>query len=60
MLMISAVAYIEMRTLITQLLLEFDVAFAPGEDGKDLLQKSKDHFTTGLVPLNLVFTPTTA
>jgi hypothetical protein len=51
------VAYIEMRTLATQLLLSYDVALAPGEDGHKLLYETRDHFTLGLADLNLVFTP---
>ena len=57
MLTADTVAFIEMRTLITQLVTEFDVAFAPGEDGSSLLYKTKDHFTLSLGSLNLVFTP---
>ena len=51
------VAYIEMRTLAAQLLLAYDVALAPGEDGHKLLYETKDHFTLGLAELNLIFTP---
>ena len=47
----------EMRTLTAQLLLAYDVALAPGEDGHKLLYETKDHFTLGLGELNLVFTP---
>ncbi|KAK4618147.1 Cytochrome P450 monooxygenase lcsK [Fulvia fulva] len=47
----------EMRTLTAQLLLRYDVAFAPGEDGSRLEHDSKDHFTMSLAPLELVFTP---
>lgn len=56
----AAVAYIEMRTLTAQLLLDYDVSFAPGEDGKRLLTETKDHFTLGLGKLDLVFTPARA
>lgn len=48
---------IEMRTLTAQLLLNYDVAFAPDEDGTRLLTTTKDHFTLGLGKLDLVFTP---
>ena len=54
---VMAVAYIEMRTLATQLLLAYDVALAPGEDGHKLLYETRDHFTLGPADLNLVFTP---
>jgi len=46
----------ELRLLTAQLVARFDIAFAPGEDGRRLLEESKDHFTMGLMPLNLVFT----
>ena len=46
-----------MRTLTAQLLLNFDVFLAPGEDGTSVLYHTKDHFTLGLGELNLVFTP---
>jgi cytochrome P450 len=49
-------AYIELRTLTAQLLDRFEVTLAPGEDGSRLLRETKDHFTTGLAPLDLVFT----
>lgn len=49
-------ALMELRTLTARLVTLFDVALAPGEDGKLLLEKSTDHFTVGLQPLNLVFT----
>ena len=47
----------ELRTLTAQLLLAYDVALAPGEDGDRLLYKTRDHFTLGLGELDLVFTP---
>ena len=54
---VDPVAYMEMRTLTAQLLLAYDVALAPGEDGYKLLYETKDHFTLGLGELSLVFTP---
>lgn len=48
-------AYMEIRLLTAQLIMQFDVALAPGEDGTKLLQKSRDHFTMGLADLELVF-----
>jgi tryprostatin B 6-hydroxylase len=47
----------ELRTLTAQLVTKYDVALAPGEDGKRLLTKSLDHFTMSLGQLDLVFTP---
>lgn len=48
-------AYNEMRSVISRLVLEFDVAFAEGEDGRRLLEETQDHFTMGLAGLDLVF-----
>lgn len=47
----------ELRTLTTQLLLKYDIAFAPGEDGSRILNKTKDHFTITVGQLDLVFAP---
>lgn len=52
-----AVAMTEMRTLTALLLLNYDVAFADGEDGTRLLTNTIDHFTLGVGKLELVFTP---
>jgi cytochrome P450 len=38
-------AYMEIRTVIARLVMSFDIAFAPGEDGRKLLEESKDAFT---------------
>lgn len=54
------VALMEIRTLMARVLLEYKVAFAPGEDGYRLLNESKDHFTMSLAPLDLAFTPLNA
>ena len=51
---------IELRTLATELILNFDVALAPGEDGHKLLYETRDHFTLGLGDVELVFTPASA
>jgi len=47
---IDVVAYLELRTVVTRIILEFDVAFAPGEDGSRILTQTRDHFTVGLSP----------
>jgi hypothetical protein len=47
----------ELRTVISLIVDEFDVALAPGEDGSDLLENSHDVFTIALGKLKLVFTP---
>ena len=48
-------ALMELRTLVSKLVKEFDIAFAPGEDGTKLLTETTEHFTLGVAPLNLVF-----
>ena len=50
----------ELRTLTTHLLVKYDVAFAPGEDGARILTETHDHFTLSLGQLDLVFTPATS
>jgi cytochrome P450 family 628 len=49
-------ALMELRNVIARIVTEFDVKFAPGEDGTTLLEKSLDTFTIALAPLMLVFT----
>lgn len=49
-------AYMEIRTIVSQLVDQFDISFAPGEDGHRLLYKTVDHFTLGMEPLMLQFT----
>lgn len=49
----------ELRTVITKMVLEFDVAFAPQEDGTKLLTESKDVFTMSNAELRLVWTERT-
>ncbi|KAF1809510.1 cytochrome P450 [Eremomyces bilateralis CBS 781.70] len=46
----------ELRTVISKLVLEFDVTFADGEDGSTLLNDSEDVFTTNCAELKLVWT----
>jgi cytochrome P450 len=53
----KGLAYMQLRTLTARILLEFDVKFAPGEDGKRILTETKDHFTVDVGSLELVFTP---
>ncbi|KAK4503648.1 hypothetical protein PRZ48_004563 [Zasmidium cellare] len=53
-------ARMELRTLTTHLLLKYDVAFAPGEDGTRILTETHDHFTLSLGQLDLIFTPATS
>ncbi|KAI0103889.1 cytochrome P450 [Nemania sp. FL0031] len=46
----------ELRVVISKSVLEFDIALAPGETGRALLQESKDIFTMSLAKLELRFT----
>ena len=45
----------ELRTVITLLVLNFNVRFAPGEDGRKLFTDTKDMFTLALGDLRLEF-----
>jgi len=49
-------ALMELRNVIARIVTEFDVRFAPREDGTALLEKSTDTFTIALAPLMLIFT----
>ena len=46
----------ELRNVTARIVSEFNVKFAPGEDGTNLMEKTKDIFTLALAPMNLVFT----
>ncbi|KND86895.1 Tryprostatin B 6-hydroxylase [Tolypocladium ophioglossoides CBS 100239] len=48
-------AYIQLAVVSTQILLQFDVVFAPGEDGTKLIQGSKDLGILHPDELSLVF-----
>jgi cytochrome P450 len=48
-------AYLEMRLLTAELITRYSVEPAQGEDGQELLHKSRDHFTLGLGDCRLVF-----
>ncbi|KAK7510511.1 putative cytochrome P450 [Phyllosticta citriasiana] len=48
-------ALMELRLVIAKLLMAFDIQFAPGETGDDLLNKTRDHFTVECGELHLVF-----
>ncbi|KUJ06806.1 cytochrome P450 [Mollisia scopiformis] len=49
-------ALMELRVVTARLVTEFDIAFALGEEGKALLEETKDVFTMETAPLMLVFT----
>ncbi|KAK3064939.1 hypothetical protein LTS18_001733 [Coniosporium uncinatum] len=48
-------ALLELRKVVSKLVITFDVELAPGEDGHELLYKTRDHFTLGLGALKLRF-----
>lgn len=45
----------EIRVLTAALVMRYDVSLAPGEDGSNLINNTKDQFTLLLAPFNLVF-----
>jgi tryprostatin B 6-hydroxylase len=45
----------EMRLTMAKLVSKFNFSFAPGEDGRVLMEESKELFTWGVAVLNLVF-----
>jgi cytochrome P450 family 628 len=49
-------ALMEIRNVMARIVTEFDVKFAPDEDGTKLLEESHDTFTIALAPLELIFT----
>lgn len=48
-------ALMEIHAVISLLIARFDVSLAPGEDGSNLLERTKDTFTMRLGDLNIVF-----
>ena len=52
-------ALMELRSVAARTVMQFDISFAPGEDGSNLLNRTRDVFTLDLAPLNLVFTERT-
>lgn len=50
-------ALMEVRTVLSRLFYEFDISFAPNEDGRSLVEDSKEHFTLSLADMNVCFTP---
>jgi tryprostatin B 6-hydroxylase len=48
-------AYMEIRTVITFLVLNYKISFAPGEDGTEFWEDTVDIFTLSLKELKLVF-----
>jgi hypothetical protein len=51
-----ALSLMEIRNLIIYILKAFNtIELGPGDDGQAMLEKSKDHFTIGIGPINLIF-----
>ena len=48
-------ALMELRTVISRIVMEFNITLAPGEDGSKLLESTRDIFTLDLGDLNLCF-----
>lgn len=46
---------LHVNLVTASLLLRFDIALAPGEDGYRLLHESKDHYIVRLGPCELTF-----
>lgn len=49
-------AYIQLSVITSQIIMQFDVEFAPGEDGTKLIEESKDLAMLHLEEFNVVFT----
>ncbi|KAA6415515.1 MAG: cytochrome P450 [Lasallia pustulata] len=49
-------ALLSLRTVIAKLIKDFDVSFAPGDNGEYFAKNTTQHFTWGLAELNLVLT----
>ena len=50
-------ALMELRSVISAVVREFDISFAPGEDGTSVVAKAKDTFTLSPGDLHLRFHP---
>jgi cytochrome P450 len=46
----KGLAMMELRTELSRLLTNFNVALAPEEDGTNLISQTTEHFTLGLAP----------
>ena len=46
----------ELRTVVSLLVSQFDIRLAEGEDGRKLLEESRDAFTLRMEALEVVFT----
>lgn len=50
-------AVMEMRMVLCRVVMNFDTAFADGEDTLNYCNNQKDYYTMQLQPLKMVFTP---
>jgi cytochrome P450 len=50
-------AMMELRSVTANLIKLFEIDFAEGEDGKEILEKSRDCFTTNVGKLDVRLTP---
>lgn len=53
----KALAYMEIRTVLTKFVTEFDFDFAPNEDGSRLIDETQDRFTLNLADLFITCSP---
>ena len=51
----KSLALMELRYVIHRIVMDFNVAFAPGEDGRRVIEEAKDTFTLSPGELDLVF-----
>jgi cytochrome P450 family 628 len=47
----------ELRLIMARIVMRFDVLFASGEDGRALMEDTKDYFTLGLADFLVEFKP---
>ncbi|KAE9366630.1 cytochrome P450 [Stipitochalara longipes BDJ] len=50
-------ALLELRTIVALLVTKFNINFAPGDDGKEVVENLTDHFAATPGKLKLIFTP---
>lgn len=49
---------LNLRTTVARMVMAFDMAFAPGEDGRKFIEEAQDNFVMYMGELKMVFTPT--
>ncbi|RYP19688.1 hypothetical protein DL765_003203 [Monosporascus sp. GIB2] len=50
-------ALLQLRTLVAEIVVRFNISFAPGRDGSEFIEHVRDRFTWGLAGLELCFKP---